>query len=367
MAFLLSPLLQPWGFEFHVDLPALACELAGLYAFQAGTPCLALVFFELAFFAKQGYVIGLAAIIVYLSLTSRLDRAMRLAGIYVVTVAAIIVVLRTWYPYYLLNTFYALSPIYDPGATVYFFAALVVHHLPVSALAVFHLLRRGFKRSVLELFWIFALCHDLVAASRWGSNTYYFLPTLAASTMLAGLELSVLIEESETLPKVLQVGVGALIAFCLLAQLWSPRDRGARLLEALGFDGAYRPLVCCDSRLPFDVKAMKSLASVHGPVLTDIPELELIHASPEIEDPEFMVLRAMTLKGQFDEGNLLADVKKQRFVMLALDEQLLDRNWRGISFFSPRLRKAIEDNYVLAAALGPPFLMTRRGARHAGN
>jgi uncharacterized membrane protein len=54
IAFVLSPVLQPWGFEFHVDLPALACELAGLCLFQAGTPCLAVVFFELALFAKQG-------------------------------------------------------------------------------------------------------------------------------------------------------------------------------------------------------------------------------------------------------------------------------------------------------------------------
>jgi hypothetical protein len=360
LAFILSPLLQPWGFEFHVDVPALACELAGLYAFQVGMPYAALALFELALFAKQGVFAGLLSTIGYLWLTSRRSEAITLGAVFVVIAAATIVVLQTLYPYYLLNMFYALTPIYDPGAAIYFFAAAVVHHLPVFALAILYLLSTGFKRSVLALFWMVAICHDSLTAARWGSNSYYFLPTLAASTMLAALKLSTWLEEWQTFPKLLQVAGGTIMAALVLAEPWSPRDRGARALEALGLDRACRLVGCRDSKFPFDPRALKTMALTGGPVFTDLPELVLIHASPKMEDPDFMPLVAMKRNGQFNDDPLVTDFEQRRFEMVALDEQILSRNYRGVSFFWPRLRKAIEANYILLQGLGPPFLMIRR-------
>ena len=360
LAFIFSPMLQPWGFEFHVDLPAVACELAGLYAFQAGAQYAALAFFELAFFAKQGFVAGLLATLAYLWLASRRLEAIKLGAVSVVIAAATILVLQTRYPYYLLNTFDALTPIYDPVAAVYLFAAAVVHHLPVIVLALVYLLRFGFKRNVLALFWLLAVCHDLFTAARWGSNSNYFLPTLAASTMLAALELTTLIEKWQTLSKWIQVGAGVIMAVLVFAEPWSPRDRGARALGAFGLDRACRVIGCPDPTFPFDRRAIRTMAHARGPVFTDLPELLLIHASPEMESVDLMPLLAMHRNGHFNDVPLLADFERRRFAMLALDDQLLSRNYRGVNFFWPRLRKAIEDNYVLVPGLGPPFLMVPR-------
>jgi hypothetical protein len=253
-----------------------------------------------------------------------------------------------------------LRPIYDPSAAAYFFAELVGHHMAVFVLAVFNVLRKAFRQSVLPLFWIFAMCHDLVAAGRWGSNFYYFLPMLAASAMLAALELSVLLERWRNRRTVVQVIAATLTATLIVGQFWSIRHGGAPLLSALGVGDADRPLGCGDSKFAFDPRAIKTLRSVQEPVLTDCPELKLINGSRELKDPAFMVLTATTLNGNSGKTSLLNDIQKRRFAMLALDEQLPSKSYRGMCFFWPRLRQAIAENYAFVPGLGPLFLSVRK-------
>src|SRR5262249_48893661 len=91
--------------------------------------------------------------------------------------------------------YYSLSPIYDLGAPPYFLFRVAVHHAPLFALAIFHLLKKGLKQNILASFWVFASgdsvllkcfnkslyadfrtapyhdANDLFATARWGSNS----------------------------------------------------------------------------------------------------------------------------------------------------------------------------------------------------
>jgi hypothetical protein len=131
--------------------------------------------------------------------------------------------------------------------------------------------------------------------------------------------------------------------------------------EAVAYSGSCVSLECSSGgSFPYDARALKALASLKGPVMTDIPDLLLLGASPELEDPAFMVLMPMQFNGRFDDRRLLADVERQRFVALALDRQLLDRDWRGVPFFWPRLHRALMNNYASVSMAGPPFIMIRK-------
>jgi hypothetical protein len=217
LAFALSPVLQPWGFEFRTDVPALACELTGLYAFQIGFPYGAVAFFELAFLAKQGCAAGLISMIAYLWLTgSPRSLPVKLGLTWLAMTAASAVALQIKYPHYFLNTYYTLSPIYDVTAAPYFLSRIVFHHLPLFLLAIVNILRTGPRRSVFVSYLVLAICHDALAATRWGSNFYYFLPTLAAAAILAAPEISVLLERCRRIAAPLQVAIGTLIAVVIL-------------------------------------------------------------------------------------------------------------------------------------------------------
>ncbi len=135
LAFLCSGLLQPWGFEFRVDMPALAFELAALLVFQAGYGFAAVVFCVLAFFSKQSSVAAIGAITLFSWLEGRRGRAVALAATWLAGVGLLTMLAQWVWPFYLANTVEAVSAGYlDPLAAPEFLWTMILCNV-VSCLA----------------------------------------------------------------------------------------------------------------------------------------------------------------------------------------------------------------------------------------
>ena len=65
LAFILSPIVLRWGSVYRVDMPVLACELGGIFAFAGGATAIAVVLFVLSFFIKQAHAVGIATVGLY--------------------------------------------------------------------------------------------------------------------------------------------------------------------------------------------------------------------------------------------------------------------------------------------------------------
>jgi hypothetical protein len=353
IAFALSPLLQPWGFEFRVDMPALACELAGLYLFHAGLLILSGVAFVCAFFSKQSYVSGIAAVVLYCVLNCRWRHALTLSVIWFGSVAALTALLRWVYPDYLHNVYLGLDPSLNLSNTAGLLGRVVFWQFPLAAIAAFSVFRQGLRRNVAVCYIIVTLVTASGSSMRWGSNLYYFLPMLAGVVIVAGPPLSDLLERSIALSLPLKITGGATIAWVLIVPLLlaGVTDFSAirRAITGYDFGCPYR-----EGR-PWDERALQLLDSVKGPVITD--DFNLVLYDRHVEGLDLMTLRAMFDSGRLDDRPLVDEIERRRVTAFALDWQLLDRQWQGRELFWPRLRKAILDNYVPVPGLGPPYLM----------
>jgi hypothetical protein len=357
LAFALSPLLQPWGFEFRVDMPALVFELAGLYLFHAGLLLPAGAAFVCAFFTKQSYVSGTAAAILYWALNSRWRHALALSAFWLVAVVFVMTLLRWFFPYYLLDAYLTLlpTPSYSYPLAVGVLGRFLLWQFPLVVIAALGLLGQGPRRDVMACYLMVALALNSLSSMRWGSNVYYFLPTLAAAAIVAGPPLSELLGRSVVLRSPYKVLLGAAIAWALIVPLMlaGVTDFSAirRAIASHGFGCPY------GKEPPWDEHAFQLLDSLKGPVLADDFAAILHDGTRHIEGIDFMALRQMLESGGFDDRPLVDDIEHRRIAAFALDQELLDRQWQGRKFFWPRLREAILDNYVPVPGVGPPYLM----------
>jgi hypothetical protein len=232
---------------------------------------------------------------------------------------------------------------------------------PVAAIAAFSIFLQGPRRNVVVCYVIVTLVTASGSSMRCGINLYYFLPFLAGAVIVAGPPLSDLLERSITLSLPLKITGGATIAWVLIVPLLlaGVTDLSAirRAIASCGFGCPYR-----EGR-PWDERALHLLDSVKGPVITDDFALALYDSHAEGID--LMPLRGLFDSGTFDDRPLVDEVQHRRITAFALDQQLLDRQWQGTKFFWPRLRGAIETNYVLVPGIGPPYLMIPKRATGA--
>ena len=359
MCFLLSPLLQSVGFEFRVDVPALAFELAGLYLFEIEIPWASVVLFVLAFFTKQSFVAGIGGVLLYLLLNLRW-RPMLLIGFgWLISVSILMATAQAVWPYYLLNVYSATAPILAFRASLSLDASALLRHFAVFALAAAFLIRKGPKASAAACFLLVAAATDAASAMRWGSNTYYFLPTLSAATIVAAPELNDLLDLLAPLSVPLKALGGLAIAWVVSAQIVFARPD-----LALFWRIALPHRLGCSqpSTGPWDVRALERLRRANGRIFTDVPELALSVPAAHIEGTDLMVLRSMHDRKLFDDAAFLAMIRNHHYAMFALDGEKLDRNYRGEPFFWPELRQAIEANYEAVPNIGPPFLMVPKEA-----
>ena len=342
LAFAISPIVLRWGFEYRVDMPTLVCEIGGILAFASGATPIALAMFVVSFFIKQGNAVGIATVVLFCWISGQRRRATSIALIWLVAVAAGTALLAEIYPYYLLNSLGAVRTMsFDFGAPMLFFSILIGGSAGLTIFAIVALTRRRIANRLTLLLLVVASIHDLVSCLRWGANAYYFLPLLAALTIVASKGIDLALERMRSMRIIPQLGAGAALA----------------LLLALGFLLAPRLVVD-----PWDKRALDRLHSIDGPILTDTAELNLVDSQPNLQWIDLMVLTSMEQLGTFDDAALLDAIWRHRLAAFALDADGLERDFRGRPLFWPRLRRAIEANYELVSAIGPPYVMIPKPA-----
>ncbi|MGH7779845.1 MAG: hypothetical protein ACREQR_08455 [Candidatus Binataceae bacterium] len=365
LAFMMAPIVQRWGFDYRVDTPALACELGGIAAFAAGLSIPALALFAITFFIKQGRIAGIAAVVLYCWLSGSRRRAFTLAVAWLLIVASGITILAMVFPWYWLNSFAALGVNhYDLGAAILWLAVLAGGNPALVVLAALAILRRRANDRLMLCYLGFAIVENFASSIRWGSNAYYFIPSLAAVAVVAAGGIEMILRRARVIRPALGAAAGAVIALGLLAGylVLAPAIRGMTLAAVI------RPSIRCAVILPqpWDSGALARLGAISGPILTDDAGICLVDPRTNLEWIDLMVLGAMRSRGNFDDSQLLAQIRGRRIAAFALDADGLGREFRGRPLFWPELRAAIEQNYRIAAAPGPPYLMLPDAAPSRG-
>ena len=355
LGFFLSPIVLRWGFEYRVDMPVLACELAGIVAFTSGATATAIALFVISFFIKQAHAIGIATVVLCCWTSGQRRRAVTLSAIWLAAVAMGTALLAAVYPYYFLNSFGAVRTTrLDFTAPVLFFSILIGGNVGLTIFAIVALTRRRMTDCLTLYLLIVASIHDLASCLRWGSNAYYFLPALAALTIIASAGIDLALERMRSMRLIPQLGAGAALAFLLsLGFVLAPRPIAMSLREVVS------PSIRCEvaEAEPWDRRALAILHSIDGPILTDTAELRLLDEQANLQWIDLMVLTSMEQLGTFDDAPLLDAIGRHQIAAFALDTDGLERNFRGRPLFWPRLRKAIETNYEAVPAIGPPQVM----------
>ncbi len=361
LGFLLSPIVLRWGFEYRVDMPVLACELGGIAAYASGAGAIAIALFIISFFIKQGHAIGIATVVLFCWITGQRRRAIILGFIWPAAAIAGTSALGAIYPYYFLNSFGAVRTMHlDFTAPLLFAGILIGGNLGLAVFAIIALTRRRVNDRLMLCLLIVASIHDVASCLRWGSNAYYFLPALAALAIVASAGIDPLLERMSAMRSVPQLGAGSALALLLsLGLILAPRPIAMSLREVAW------PSIHCDvaSADPWDPRALEILQSMDGPILTDTAELKFVDGRENLQWIDLMVLTSMQQLGTFDDAVLLDTVWRKQIAAFALDEERLDRSVRGRPLFWPRLRRAIDANYLAVPAVGPPYLMLPKKPR----
>jgi hypothetical protein len=354
LAFLMSPLLEPWGFEFRVDVPALAFELGGIALFQAGFAYASLPLLAAAFFIKQTRVAGILALALYLWLNGDNKRALVLSTIWVVEILVVTGILQYVYPYYWTNSFEAQVRLYDFSAMPRMIAGLVMTELPVLALAAYSVCI-GPRWSVAICYLLVAIVEDTILSMHWGSNVSYLLPAMAGACVVAAPALDYFLEQIHAFRMPAQLLAGAVLAWALGSQTWLGHRLGGEIGWPLDIKTFWLDAQCdCgDSRL-WNEQMLARMHSMKGPVLSDISELVVMNAAPRIQFVDLIPLSAMKATGRFDDRALISAVEHREFDAIVLDKGLLREQWRGRRWFWPELADAIARNYQLVPPSGPP-------------
>ena len=363
LAFALSPMLEPWGFEFRVDMPGLAFELAGLYLFSLGRGYWAIASFVVGFFTKPYHFAGIGAVALSCWFAGEWRKGLGLLATWAGIVVLGTLVLQAVFPYYLLNTFEELSPLYNSLRIALVFPTwMLVGNFSIFILAAAAVVESSRARRLSVLFLVVAAFQDLIACMRWGSNVYYLLPTLAALTIISANGIDVLIRLVARSTRLRQAWIGAALAVSVLAQLYVVSIAYSGYKSISVAELARAGLRCCyisDAPL-LDPAALRLLGQIDGPILTDMPELLLADERKSIWFMELFVLPGMRERGLFDDGPLLAMIRERRIAAIALGRESLERQWAGIACFWPELKAAIVDNYYTVSSVGPPYIALPR-------
>ena len=280
--------------------------------------------------------------------------------IWLALVIAGTILLARLYPYYLLNAFSAVRTMnLDLGAPALFLTILFGGNLGITIFAILALTRRRMADRMMLCLLIVAAVHDLASCLRWGSNAYYFLPLLAALSIIASAGIDLALEWMRSWAAIRQLGAGMVLALLLaFGFIFTPRP------FAMSWREIVSPSMRCDvaGAAPWDPRALEILRAINGPILTDAAELKLIDERENLQWIDLMALTSMVELGSFDDKPLLDVIRRHQVAAFALDNELLARGFRRRPLFWPRLRRAIEANYQIVPAVGPPYLMLPKNA-----
>ncbi len=351
MGFALTPVFVPWFAEFRVDMLALFFELLGLYSFSRGAGFLALVILLVAFLTKETYVGGIVAIVGLCWYRGEHARALKLAIGWVLLLGIAIGLIQRNSPFFLLNTIVAHVPLWDWSAPPRLLRSILLEMSPLVVLAALGVWQRGRRMYLVIAYTIASGCLCTLIALRWGSDHNYFLEFAATIAMMAAAGIDVTLEFFAAAPRISQTAVGAVLAVALVA----PGARRGTLAVGLLLR---RDLGCPQSRCNsgWDPGAFQYLANINGPILTALPDINL-QMNNRVLAPEFDVLRSMRNAGLFDDSELVGMISQKKVAAIVLDSEGLSAGYNHRLFFWPRLRLAIQHNYVRVPAIGPPYVL----------
>ena len=368
--FALSPLLEPFGFEFRTDMLALAFELAALYLFSRAVEWGAVAAFSAAFFTKQNQIAGIAAVALFCWLGAKPRRAVKLVAVWLLSVLFGVFALQLIFPYYLLNCFGGLSGWYDAAAPLEFLWLTGEYNFAIFALAAVGLVRALRGKELSACFFLTALSQDLISCLRWGSNVYYYLPVLAAAAILAAEAVDLLLRyPREKLDKCLAATALTLALFFQLRVSDVPRTQfGLKYVVSSLADLSRGSLPCCFARRApaWDPEALRRLNQLRGTIATDDPYL-LLEPEPDnrqIMFLEFYLLSPLHAHKLFDDRPLLREIAERKIAAFVLERAI---RYRNHDLWWPELRRTMAANYHMIRGIGPPYIMIPDNAPSNGN
>ena len=166
----------------------------------------------------------------------------------------------------------------------------------LTIFAVIALTRRRMTDRLMLCLLIVASIHDVASCLRWGSNAYYFLPTLAALTIIAsarnrsGARTDARDATHPTAGG--RSGAGARCCRWVSSSRRAPSNESAR--GRVTVDSLRRR-----ESEPWDRRALDLLHSIDGPILTDTAELKLVDAQANLQWIDLMVLTSMQAARDF--------------------------------------------------------------------
>jgi hypothetical protein len=361
LAFAIAPILEPWGFEFRVDMPALAFDMVGLWLFCNGFTYWSVAVFVLTFFTKQNQLAGISAVILFSIVHGRAGLAIFLTVLWVTVVAFALLILHCIWPYCLQNIVGGLASIIDFWAPIDFAKSVAFAHFAILVLGVGALFDRTRELTLITCFFVMATIQGAISSLHWGSNGYYFLSFVAAAALLAAGSIEDLFAHVAGLSKLAQVWIGIALTFTLLCQREMPFIPNGGL-RVLGLSSLLHGHIGCGifDTDQWDSRALYLLHNARGTVLTD-EQFVLLQPNPgKVKFIELFILQNQLQHGLFDDGTLLSEIHQHKFETIALHEQGLEASYRGRLLFWPRLAQAIADNYVFVPGMGPPYMMLPR-------
>ena len=188
--------LSLWTVLFRVDSLALALTLAGMYVAVRNLTTKGILWsvplFVLAFYTKQVYLAAPLAVGIYLLLKDR-KLAAQFGGLYVGLVSLLLGV-AMWITggYFWEHTFLVGSQPFSTGKWAYLVVLAVLGAPAVLAVGSAYLvssLRKCRVPDVLLIYFLLALAIALVGMAKEGAWLNYFIESVAAASILVGLQL----------------------------------------------------------------------------------------------------------------------------------------------------------------------------------
>ncbi len=184
---------------------------------------------------------------------------------------------------------------------------LVVPLLPLFFLIVFALSEPISKETLLLYVLLFVLFLTFVDIAKWGSNTTYFAPLIAVSSMLGTIRLNDLVGmQSNKRSK----NAGNYPARLLLARAFA-----LVLVFSLIADVYSNPCVM-NAQKESELAELRSLSYLQGNILVEKPGYALIAGKPLVFEPSmFWVLHK---KGLWNDSEILQQIKDRSFSAIVL-------------------------------------------------
>lgn len=361
-----SPIVYFWGALLRVDMLASALGLIGLWAAtraRGWRVLWSLPFLLAALYTRQSSIEASLAIAVGLWLGSRADetnrrsgipQALAFAGVWVLGAGAILALIQfqTGGEFWRHTVVYTRTQFY-PERILSAAEWILPSHALMLLIALLAL-PRAFsepRRRMLAVFFAASFLTSLLAG-KVGSDLNYFLNLVAASACLCGCFAADLLKAARSARA---QAVWALVAFMLIPAMLAQSG----LLEGdRGFSFTPRA-----EDYQAGSRIVETLGGVNGPILSEDEGFCLLAGHDVVYNP--FIMSELAREGIWDESPFVHAIEDQVFdiIMLRFDVDDPGHDDRpgagghaGWDRFTPRMERAISENYEIDTNVSPIFM-----------